>query len=201
MYKSFFKRIFDFIIGALLFLIFSPLMLFCAILVKVTSSGPVFFRQARGGQGGKYFKIFKFRSMTVKKASDGKDFDPGCDARVTGFGKFLRKSKIDELPQLINVLKGEMSLVGPRPEVMVYIELYPERWEKVLAIRPGITDPASIAFRNEEELLAQADDPEEEYRQEILAKKLDIYEDYVDHISLFKDIKILFATVFVVLKG
>lgn len=201
MYKSFFKRLFDFILAVILLLLFLPFMMLCAILVKLGSSGPIFFQQDRGGKGGKYFKILKFRSMTVKKETDGKDFDPGCDARVTGVGKFLRKSKMDELPQLINVLKGDMSLVGPRPEVKVYVELYPERWEKVLSIRPGITDPASISFRNEEELLAEAEDPEEEYRQKILPEKLDIYEEYVDNISLFRDMKILFATVFVVLKG
>lgn len=201
MYKSFVKRLFDIVIGFLLFLLFLPLIILCAVLVRVTSAGPVFFRQDRGGKGGGYFKILKFRSMTVKKQADGKDFDPGSASRVTGFGKFLRKSKMDELPQLINVLKGEMSLVGPRPEVRVYIELYPERWEKVLSIRPGITDPASISFRNEEELLAEAADPEQEYRKNILPRKLGIYEDYVDKISLFKDIRILFATVFVVLKG
>lgn len=201
MYKSFIKRIFDFILAIFLLLILLPFMLFCALLVKLTSAGPVFFCQDRGGRGGKYFKILKFRSMTVKKESDGKDFDPGSDARVTGIGKLLRKSKMDELPQLINVLKGDMSLVGPRPEVRVYIELYPERWEKVLSIRPGITDPASISFRNEEELLAEAANPEEEYRNVILPRKLDIYEEYVANISFFKDLKILLATVLVVFKG
>ena len=201
MYKSFFKRLFDIIMSVTLLLFFLPLLLFIAVLVKLTSAGPVFFSQNRGGKGGKYFRIIKFRSMTVKKESDGKDFDPGCDARITSVGKFLRKSKIDELPQLINVLRGEMSMVGPRPEVKIYIDLYPERWERVLSVRPGITDPASISFRNEEELLAQADDAEKEYRQNILPKKLDIYEEYVEKISLFKDIKVLFATIFVVLKG
>lgn len=201
MYKFFFKRIFDFIIAALLLVILLPLLLVCALLVKLSSAGPIFFLQDRGGKEGRYFKILKFRSMTVKKETDGKDFDPGCDARVTGIGKFLRKSKIDELPQLINVLKGEMSLVGPRPEVRTYIELFPERWSKVLSIRPGITDPASISFRNEEELLAKAQDPEAEYRRHILPRKLDIYEDYVDNISFFRDIRILLATVFVVFRG
>lgn len=201
MYKSFLKIFFDLLMAFSLLIIFLPLLIFMAILVKLTSPGPVFFRQSRGGKDGKYFEIMKFRSMTVKKETDGKDFHPGCDARVTAVGKFLRKSKIDELPQLINVLKGEMSMVGPRPEVKVYIDLYPERWGKVLSVRPGITDPASVTFRNEEELLAEAADPELEYRQKILPHKLDIYEEYVDHISLIKDIKVLFATFLVVLKG
>jgi lipopolysaccharide/colanic/teichoic acid biosynthesis glycosyltransferase len=201
MYKIFIKRLCDIILAAILLLLLSPLLLFISILVKLTSTGPVFFRQNRGGKDGEYFKILKFRSMTVKKETDGKDFDPGCDARVTSLGKLLRKSKIDEFPQLINVLKGEMSMVGPRPEVKVYIDLYPERWRKVLSVRPGITDPASVTFRNEEDLLAQADDAEQEYRRKILPHKLDIYETYVADISFFTDIKVLFLTIFVVLKG
>lgn len=201
MYKFFFKRLFDFLLALILLLLLFPLLLFFAILIKLTSAGPVFFCQSRGGKDGKYFQILKFRSMTVKTEADGKDFHPGCDSRVTSIGKFLRKSKIDELPQLINVIRGEMSMVGPRPEVKIYIDLYPERWQKVLAVRPGITDPASVTFRNEEELLAKADDPEEEYKQQILPKKLDIYEDYVEKISMFRDLKVLFATVFVVFKG
>jgi lipopolysaccharide/colanic/teichoic acid biosynthesis glycosyltransferase len=201
MYKILFKRLFDIIVSALLLVLFLPLLLIFAAGVKITSPGPVFFRQNRGGRGGKYFRILKFRSMTQKKESDGKDFDPGSNLRVTGFGRFLRKTKMDELPQLINVLKGEMSMVGPRPEVKAYIDLYPERWAKVLSVRPGITDPASIAFRNEENLLAKSNDPELEYRNVILPRKLDIYEGYVDSISLLKDIRVLFTTFFVVFRG
>ena len=158
MYRHFFKRFFDITAGLLLLMIFLPLLGFIAVVVKLTSPGPVFFRQQRGGLNGRYFSIFKFRTMSAAPASDGKDFHPGNDSRVTAAGVFLRKTKLDELPQLLNVIKGDMSLVGPRPEVKTYIELYPERWRKVLSVRPGITDPASLTFRNEEELLASLPD-------------------------------------------
>ena len=201
MYRNFFKRIFDLFAALIIFMLFLPLFIFVALLVKLDSRGPVFFRQQRGGKGGQYFDILKFRSMTVKKESDGKDFDAGGSARITAVGKLLRKSKVDELPQLINVLRGEMSLVGPRPEVRTYIELYPERWSKVLSIKPGITDPASVVFRDEEEILSRSDDPEKEYRKNILPAKLDLYEKYVDGVSLTGDLKVLFKTVWVVLFG
>ena len=201
MYGSFFKRLFDFFAALVIFILFLPLFLFVALLVKLDSRGPVFFRQQRGGKGGAYFDILKFRSMTVKEESDGKDFDAGGSVRITRVGKILRKSKVDELPQLINVLRGEMSLVGPRPEVRTYIELYPERWSKVLSVKPGITDPASVVFRDEEEILAKADDPEREYRENILPAKLSLYEKYVESISFIGDLKVLFKTVWVVLFG
>jgi lipopolysaccharide/colanic/teichoic acid biosynthesis glycosyltransferase len=199
MYRKFFKRFLDFITALVMLLIFTPLMLILALLVKLTSEGPVFFRQKRGGKDGVYFEILKFRSMTEKKSDDKSEFDAGSDMRVTRIGKILRKTKLDELPQLINVLKGEMSFTGPRPEVKTYIDLYPERWEKILSVRPGITDPASIEFRNEEEILAASENPEEEYRNSILPVKLTYYEQYVDNISLFYDIKLILKTVFVVL--
>jgi len=201
MYKNFIKGFLDFIIAASALLVLSPFLLFIALCIKVDSSGPVFFRQRRGGRSGKYFDIYKFRSMTVKSKSDGKDFEPGSGSRITRLGKYLRKSKVDELPQLINVVKGEMSLVGPRPEVEQYIKLYQDRWDKVLLASPGITDPASIKFRNEEDLLAAAKDPEDEYRKVILPHKLEIYWDYVENISFLNDVKILIGTIFVVLKG
>ncbi len=201
MYRIFFKRILDFLAAFILFMLFLPLFLILAILIKLDSKGPVFFRQQRGGRGGVFFDILKFRSMTIKEESDGKDFDAGGSARITRVGKILRKSKMDELPQLINVICGDMSLVGPRPEVRTYIELYPERWSKVHSVTPGITDPASVVFRDEEELLSKADDPEKEYRENILPTKLDFYEKYVENISLLEDTKVLFKTVFVVLGG
>ena len=201
MYSRFFKRIFDFIVAGTALLFLLPLFLFIAVFIKLDSKGPVFFRQKRGGRNGKYFDIFKFRSMTVKEKADGKDFDAGSCSRITWTGKIIRKTKLDELPQLINVIKGEMSLVGPRPEVETYIRLYQTRWDKILTVRPGVTDPASIKFRNEEELLAKAVNPEDEYRNVILPRKLGIYEDYVARISFLNDVKILFGTIFVVLKG
>ncbi|HCE45592.1 MAG TPA: hypothetical protein DET40_18785 [Lentisphaeria bacterium] len=201
MYSQFFKRFFDFIIAASALIAISFFLGFVALCIKLDSPGPVFFRQKRAGRNGKYFDIYKFRSMTVKAKTDGKDFEPGAASRITRIGKYLRKSKIDELPQLINVMTGEMSLVGPRPEVEQYIRLYQERWDRILGTSPGITDPASIKFRNEEELLAAAENPEDEYRRVILPRKLEIYEDYVKNISFVNDVKILVGTIFVVLKG
>ena len=199
MYRKIFKHLLDFFLAIILLALFMPLFLAIAIAVKLSSSGPVFFRQERGGKNGKYFFIFKFRSMAVDTDAEQKGFEPGSSMRVTGIGRILRKTKLDELPQLVNVLKGEVSFVGPRPEVRRYIELYPDRWEKVLAERPGITDPGSIEFRNEEELLAQADDSEKEYKEVILPRKLGIYESYVNSISLQKDLKIIVRTFFAVL--
>ncbi len=201
MYKNSFKRLFDLIVAASALLVLSLFLLFIALCIKLDSRGPVFFRQRRGGKDGVYFDIYKFRSMTVKKETGGKDFEPGSASRITRIGKWLRKSKMDELPQLINVVKGEMSLVGPRPEVEQYIKLYQARWNGILRASPGITDPASIKFRNEEALLATAKDPEDEYRKVILPRKLEIYEDYVKNISFLNDVKILVGTIFVVLKG
>jgi lipopolysaccharide/colanic/teichoic acid biosynthesis glycosyltransferase len=150
---------------------------------------------------GQYFTLLKFRSMAVDRDAERRGFEPGSGMRVTALGRILRKTKLDELPQLINVLRGEMSFVGPRPEVRRYIELYPERWARVLSVRPGITDPASIEYRNEEELLAAAADPEREYRGVILPRKLDLYEAYVGSVSLAGDLKIILRTALAVLKG
>jgi lipopolysaccharide/colanic/teichoic acid biosynthesis glycosyltransferase len=132
--------------------------------------------------------------MAERKESDGKDFEPGSGMRVTRVGAIIRKTKVDELPQLINVIKGDMSLVGPRPEVRKYIEMFPERWSKILSIRPGITDPASVEFRNEEEILAAAEDPEREYVEKVLPRKLELYEKYVNDITFLGDLKVIVAT-------
>lgn len=199
MYSNFLKRALDFVAAGFLLIICSPLFVFIAILIKLESEGAVFFRQKRAGKNGKYFTLLKFRTMSVDTNSARKDFEPGIKSRITRIGKILRKSKLDELPQLINVLKGEMSLVGPRPEVRAYIELYPEKWEIIHKVRPGITDPASIKFRNEEDFLAKADDPERQYCEIILPQKLDLYEDYVKNISFPQDVKIILGTIFTVL--
>jgi lipopolysaccharide/colanic/teichoic acid biosynthesis glycosyltransferase len=199
MYRLFLKRLLDIIISLILLLLFFPLMCIIAVCIKITSKGPVFFRQSRAGYSEKYFNILKFRSMSLKKKDDKTEFDAGSDLRVTAIGRILRKTKLDELPQLFNVIKGDMSLVGPRPEVQTYIKLYPLEWKQILTVKPGITDPASIEFRNEEEILAAANDPENEYRQNILPTKLKYYKDYVENISFFFDLKIVLKTVFVVL--
>jgi lipopolysaccharide/colanic/teichoic acid biosynthesis glycosyltransferase len=201
MYRSFAKRVFDLGVATLLALFLLPVFAFVALLVKLSSPGPVFFRQKRGGRGGTWFEILKFRTMAERPEAAEGSFDAGDSSRVTAVGGLLRKTKLDEIPQLINVIRGEMSLVGPRPEVEKYIALYPDRWERVLSARPGITDPASIRFRNEEEILAAADDPEREYRERILPAKLDMYERYVGNISFFGDVKILAATFFAVVFG
>ena len=194
MYQNNIKRICDLIVAVPLLLFLTPLLLFVALLIKFDSKGAVIFRQSRGGFAGVFFEILKFRSMAERKESDGKDFEPGSGMRVTRVGAIIRKTKVDELPQLINVIKGDMSLVGPRPEVRKYIEMFPERWNKILSIRPGITDPASVEFRNEEEILAAAKDPEREYVEKVLPRKLDLYEKYVDDITFLGDLKVIVAT-------
>jgi lipopolysaccharide/colanic/teichoic acid biosynthesis glycosyltransferase len=171
-----------------------PLMAVIALAVKLNSPGPVLFRQVRVGRRGKDFTILKFRTMTVAAGAERGVFEPGNLKRVTRVGKFLRWSKLDELPQLLNVLMGDMSLVGPRPEVRRWVEVYPERWSVVLAVRPGITDPASIIYRNEETLLARATDAETTYRDTVLPRKLKLYENYVAHASVWGDLKILART-------
>jgi len=178
----------------------SPLLCLLWFAVVEKSGLPGFFRQQRAGYRGRHFSLLKFRSMTVRRGAEQGSFDAGSAARVTRFGRFLRKTKLDELPQLWNVLVGEMSLVGPRPEVRKWVEAYPERWAKVLTVRPGITDPASIEFRNEEELLAKAPDPERAYREEILPRKLDLYERYVATQSFWGDVGILAKTGWVVVR-
>ena len=194
MYKKYFKRLLDLILSIGALLVFSPLLLILALLIKASSAGPVFFRQERAGKNGRYFRIFKFRSMAVDPDAEKKGFEPGSKMRVTSIGRILRKTKLDELPQLINVIKGEMSIVGPRPEVRKYVELYPERWAIVLSIAPGITDPGSIEFRNEEDILAAAPDPEKEYIEKLLPSKLELYEKYIRTISFASDIRIIART-------
>jgi len=195
------KRVYD-IAGALAgIVIFSPLLAAIWFAIVLESGLPGLFRQRRMGRGGSEFVLYKFRTMTVQRGTEHGSFDAGSTARVTRVGKLLRKTKLDELPQLWNVLVGDMSLVGPRPEVRKWVEIYPDRWAKVLAVRPGITDPASIEFRNEEELLAAAPDPETHYRNVILPQKLDLYERYVASQSLGGDISILFRTMWAVFRG
>jgi lipopolysaccharide/colanic/teichoic acid biosynthesis glycosyltransferase len=189
------KRIFDFassLFGLLILLL--PLTLI-ALLIKADSAGPVFFRQVRVGLKGKQFRIYKFRTMRSDAEKMGLQITVGRDPRITRIGTFLRKYKVDELPQLINVLLGEMSLVGPRPEVPRYVECYSESERRlVLSVRPGITDLASIEFRNENALLEGVDNPDEVYRTRILPSKMRFYLRYVETQSLWLDFKILIRT-------
>lgn len=188
------KRTLDIFAALAGIILLFPIMVALAVAVRMTSRGPALFRQKRVGKGGLDFTLLKFRSMTVRSGSEKGDFDAGNLSRITRLGRFLRQAKLDELPQLWNVLKGDMSLVGPRPEVRKWVDVYPERWAHVLSVRPGITDPASIEFRNEEELLAASPDPEKYYREVILPRKLDLYEKYVESHRFFGDIMILLRT-------
>lgn len=188
------KRIFDIIASGFGLLILSPLMLIVAIWIKLDSPGPVFYRQIRVGRYGTDFRIFKFRSMRIGSDKGSLITVGGHDARITRSGYFIRKTKIDELPQLINVFIGDMSLVGPRPEVRHYVDYWTKEQLHILDVRPGITDPASIRYRNENELLEQAKDPEKYYIEVIMQDKLKLYLQYVAEQSFWYDIKLIFQT-------
>ena len=200
MCQLFFKRLFDIIASGLGLLVLSPLFLILAIWIKLDSKGPVFYRQVRVGKDNKDFRIFKFRSMRVGSDKGSLVTIGGRDPRVTRSGYYIRKFKLDELPQLINVFVGDMSLVGPRPEVRHYVDYWTEEQKHVLDVRPGITDPASIKFRNENELMEQAEDPENYYINVIMQEKLKLYLDYVNHHSFWGDIKLIFQTFAVIIK-
>ena len=195
------KRLFDIIASGCGLLLLSPLLLCIAIWIKLDSEGPVFFRQVRVGRYNKDFRIFKFRSMRVGSDKGSLVTIGGRDSRITRSGYFIRKFKIDELPQLINVFIGDMSLVGPRPEVRHYVNYWTPEQLHVLDVRPGITDPASIKYRNENELLEKADDPEKFYIEVIMQEKILLYLQYVKNASFLYDIKLIFNTLWVVFKG
>lgn len=188
------KRIFDLVCTIPGVLVLSPLMLLLALLVKLEDGGPVFFAQERVGHRGRHFRMLKFRSMVVDAEKRGLQITVGRDPRVTRIGHFLRNSKLDELPQLLNVLSGDMSLVGPRPEVPKYVAMYNEEQRKVLDLMPGITDPASIEFRHESELLAKSTHPEQTYVQEIMPLKIKINLEYARKSSLQGDFVIILQT-------
>ena len=194
------KRLFDIVASGLGLLVLSPLFILVAIWIKLDSKGPVFFRQVRVGRYNKDFRIFKFRSMRVGSDKGSLVTIGGRDPRVTRSGYFIRKYKIDELPQLINVFIGDMSLVGPRPEVRHYVNYWTPEQMHVLDVRPGITDPASIKFRNENELLEKADDPEKFYIEVIMQEKIRLYLQYVRNASIGYDIKLIFQTFCAIIK-
>jgi lipopolysaccharide/colanic/teichoic acid biosynthesis glycosyltransferase len=194
------KRIFDLVFSIIALVLLVPLFVLVGLLIKLCGRGPVFFKQKRIGKNGKPFILYKFRTMHVLEDAGNVQFEPGNISRVTSIGKVLRKTKVDEFPQLINVLKGDMSLVGPRPEVEKWVAVYPERWKKILSVPPGITDNASIEFRHEEDLLLKSHDPEKLYKELVLPVKLLLYEFYVDHHSFFGDIKIMVKTIFCLFK-
>ena len=189
------KRIFDVVASGLGLLVLSPFFLLLAVWIKLDSAGSVFYRQVRVGRYNRNFRLFKFRSMRVGSDKKGLITVGGRDPRVTRSGYFIRKYKLDELPQLINVLLGDMSLVGPRPEVRKYVEMYTSEQLHVLDVRPGITDMASIRYRNENELLAEAEDPEAFYIKVVMPDKLKINLEYVAKHSFWFDMKLIFKTI------
>ena len=193
------KRLFDIVASGLGLILLSPLFLILAIWIKMDSKGPVFYRQVRVGRGNKDFRIFKFRSMRVGSDKGSLVTIGGHDPRVTRSGYFIRKFKFDELPQLINVFVGDMSLVGPRPEVRHYVDYWTQEQMHVLDVRPGITDPASIKFRNENELMEKAEDPEKYYIEVIMQEKIKLYLEYVERHSFLYDIGLIFKTFFVII--
>jgi lipopolysaccharide/colanic/teichoic acid biosynthesis glycosyltransferase len=191
-----FKRLFDLMLASTGLLVLSPAFVAVAIAIKATSEGPVFFRQTRIGRGERPFRILKFRTMIAEASSTGPQITVGADSRITRIGLFLRKYKLDELPQLINVIHGDMSLVGPRPETPDYVSLYPvEERREIFTIRPGITDEAAIEFRNESEILASVPDPLHYYVDVILPRKRAFYLQYARHRTFLGDIGIIWRTI------
>lgn len=187
-------RFFDFFISLVALVILLPFLMIIGLLIVIESEGGVFYSQIRVGKGGKNFKLLKFRTMRVGSDLQGLLTVGDRDPRVTRMGSFIRKYKIDELPQLLNVLVGEMSIVGPRPEVRKYVELYSETQKRVLKVKPGITDYASLYYIDENELLAQSENPEETYIQEVMPAKIDLNFKYIDNPSLINYFKIIFLT-------
>ena len=195
------KRVFDLLCSGLGVVLLSPFFLIIAIWIKFDSAGPILFVQKRVGRNGKPFGVYKFRTMIVDAESKGLKITIGNDPRITSSGHFLRRTKLDELAQLFNVLGGSMSLVGPRPEVREYIDAYPEDIKKiVLSVKPGITDYASIEFKDENKLLEKSIDPNRTYIEEILPVKQEYYLKYIEDKSFFLDIKIILKTIFLILK-
>jgi lipopolysaccharide/colanic/teichoic acid biosynthesis glycosyltransferase len=191
------KRVYDVVLATLGLVLLSPVLVVCAAAVKFSrDGGPVFFRQQRVGRDGRLFWMWKFRSMVVDAERQGLPLTPAGDARVTAAGRWLRKTKLDELPQLWNVLCGEMSFVGPRPEVPRYVALYSAAQREVLRLKPGITDLATLEFRNEEAWLARAPDTETFYREYCLPRKIELNLQYQTRASLWQDTRIIWETLF-----
>jgi lipopolysaccharide/colanic/teichoic acid biosynthesis glycosyltransferase len=189
------KRAFDYLVAAIGLVLLFPVFAVVSILIKVDSSGPVFFRQERIGKGFRPFLIYKFRTMVEDAARHGTAITVGADPRITRVGRFLRQTKIDELPQLVNVVMGEMSLVGPRPEVAHYVEMFREDYEEILQVRPGITDLASLKYQSESEWLSRFDNPEREYVTHVLPEKIKLAREYVQRTSMIVDIVLILKTV------
>ena len=195
------KRAMDIVLSACALAVLWPLLLLIALAIWIDDPGPVFYRQVRVGRNGKTFRIFKFRSMVMDADKKGLAITVGRDSRITRVGAVLRKTKLDELAQLLNVILGQMSFVGPRPEVPKYVELYTPYQRQVLLVRPGITDYASIAYRNENDLLAGAQNPEAMYIEQIMPDKIELNMKYLREISPLADIRLILKTIVAVIKG
>lgn len=195
------KRFFDIILSLMVIIIGFPFALIIAVCIRIDSKGPVLYRQVRVGRNNKDFSLLKFRTMYVESDKSGLLTVGTNDSRITRVGGFLRRYKIDEFPQFVNILKGDMSIVGPRPEVRKYVELYSAEQMRVLSVRPGLTDYASIRYVNENEILAKASNPEETYIKEVMQDKLKLNLQYIDKSSIIEDIKIVFQTFKAILKG
>lgn len=193
--NNFFKRIFDFVLSLAGLIILSPFFIVISILIRKDGKGSIFFKQKRVGKNSKEFLIYKFRTMVPDAERLGTQITIGKDNRITRVGAFLRKYKLDELPQLINVLVGEMSLVGPRPEVPRYVNMYSEEQRKVLLVRPGITDLASIRYKDENDLLGNVEDPEQFYINTIMPDKLKLNLEYIEKSNIFLDLFIILKTI------
>ncbi len=194
------KRLFDIVVALFFIILLLPFMLIMAMAVAVDSRGGIFYRQLRVGKNNKDFYLLKFRTMQVNADRKGLLTVGSRDPRVTRVGYYLRKYKLDELPQLFNVLAGQMSMVGPRPEVRKYVDLYNEEQRKILFVKPGITDYASIEYFNESDLLAKSSNPEDTYIREIMPAKLEINKKYIADQSLLVDLSILFKTALRILR-
>ena len=190
------KRFFDVVASGIGLILLSPLFVILAIWIKCDSTGPVFYRQIRVGRNNRDFQLLKFRSMRVGSDKKGLINVGGRDPRITRSGYYIRKYKLDEFPQLINVLKGDMSLVGPRPEVRKYVDMYTTEQRRVLAVRPGITDYASIVYMDENRLLGQSSNPDKTYVEDIMPAKIELNMRYINHPTLFEYFKLIFLTIF-----
>lgn len=201
-YRCGLKRGIDICIATVAIVLLAPILLVVAVAILSLDGRPIIFVQMRVGRGGRIFSIYKFRTMTSKKNTgiDKTQFDPGKNSRITKVGKLLRSTKLDELPQLFNVIKGDMALVGPRPEVSYWVEQFSERWAVIHTVRPGISDRASIVYRDEEDLLSKVDNPNKLYKETILPRKLSLYEEYVDSHGIKTDLKIILDTLKTVLR-
>ena len=189
------KRGFDIVTAFTTLVLLIPLMIVVAMFIKLDSEGPVLFKQQRIGKGFRPFWIYKFRTMRKSVGQDGRQVTVGNDSRITRVGRFLRQTKLDELPQLINILRGDMSFVGPRPEVPRYVRLFQREYREILTVRPGLTDLASLKYRDEAALLAKADNPEEEYTTRVLPDKINLSKDYIRHSSFLFDLGLILRTI------